>query len=236
MNLVGVAPDGLPIRLRAPKAAPPAEPAHKLAAGTLEPDGRIVLRFAKFDVIDSDGDVTLRGAFGTRAVPLGSWNHGSFEKGSGALPIGVGAISEEGQFAVFRGRILLDTQAGRETHSVLRALGPLVQVSYGYRILESEPGWLDGQRVRILKKLDVFEVSPVLRAAGVSTGLVELSSLDPFQVMMAAAAHDNAEKLREMTGWRKRAPGDPTIAVLLAEAQRLGVNVSSARTVGRKSA
>ncbi len=235
-TIVGFA-NGQPIRLReTPKAAAPVEPARKLATGTVEPDGRLVLRFARFDVIDADGDVTLRGAFGTRAVPLSSWNHGSWEKGSGALPIGVGTISEEGEFAVFRGRILLETQAGRESHAVLKALGPLVQVSYGYNVTESEPGFRDGVRVRILKRLEVYEVSAVLRAVGVGTGLVELSSVDPFQIMMAAAAHDNAEKLREMTGWRKRAAlGDPTIAVLIAEARRLGVNVPSTRTIGRKS-
>jgi len=54
--------------------------------------------------------------------------------------------------------------------SVLKALGPYAQFSYGYEILD---GSVDPRELkqypgatRILKKVDVFEVSPVLRGAG----------------------------------------------------------------------
>lgn len=128
--------------------------------------GSIELAFAQLNVIDKDGDVTLPGAFPVKNVPMSAYGHTSWD---GALPVGRGTITEEGGWALFRGKMFMDTTAGRETHATLKGLGELAEFSYGYSVLMAEGGSFEGQRVRFLKGLDPHEVSPVLRGAGVGT-------------------------------------------------------------------
>jgi hypothetical protein len=117
--------------------------------------------------IDSDGDVTLREAFEDGGeVLLSSYQHGSW---SGSLPVGKGRIRTTSTEAIVEGRFFLDTTAGRDTFTVVRELGSRQQWSFGFDILDSEDGVFDGRKVRVLKRLKVHEVSPVLIGAGVNT-------------------------------------------------------------------
>lgn len=141
--------------------------------------GEVVAVFATLDVIDSDRDVTVKGAFETGApVRISAYGHKSWE---GLLPVGKGTIREIGQEAVMEGRFFLDTVAGRDTFTVVKELGDLQEWSYGYDVEDSEPGEVNGQNVRILKKLKVHEVSPVLLGAGVGTRTVSAKSFPKFE-------------------------------------------------------
>jgi phage head maturation protease len=133
-------------------------------------EGRVTAVFATLGVVDSDGDVTLPGAFENGApVRISAYNHTSW---AGALPVGKGTISERGNEAILDGQFFMDTQAGRETFTTVRQLGALGEWSYGYDILEAEPGTHDSQRVQFLKRLKVHEVSPVILGAGIDTRTV----------------------------------------------------------------
>lgn len=132
----------------------------------LSETGEIELAFAQLNVVDSDGDVTLPGAFPTKDVPMSAYGHTSWD---GELPVGRGTISESGDWAILRGQFFMDTSAGRETHATIKGLGELAEYSYGYVPLDHSFGQVDGKSVRYLKRLDVFEVSPVLRGAGLGT-------------------------------------------------------------------
>ena len=129
-----------------------AGPAHELK---LDDKGTIEAAFAQLNVIDADGDVTLPGAFPSKEVPMSAYGHTSWD---GALPVGKGTISEEGDWAVFKGQMFLDTTAGRDAHATLKGLGPLAEFSYGYEPTDFSFGEQAGQKVRYLKLLDVFEV------------------------------------------------------------------------------
>lgn len=138
--------------------------------------GEIVAVFATLNVIDSDGDVTLKGAFENGAkVRISAYGHKSWE---GALPVGKGVIKEVGNEAIFEGRVFLDTAAGRDTFTVIKELGEdgLQEFSYGYDPVEYSFGEHEGQDVRFLSKLKVHEVSPVLLGAGVGTRLLTAKS------------------------------------------------------------
>lgn len=122
---------------------------------------------ATLNVIDKDGDVTLPGAFGTqpaKMVPAHDWMH---------VPIGKATIREEGNDVVADFQLNLDVAAAREWHEALKfdmAKGPPLQEwSYGFAIEESSDETRDGERVRVLKKLKVHEISPVMVGAGVNT-------------------------------------------------------------------
>lgn len=148
-------------------------PAHGLK---LADSGDIEVAFAQFDVIDHDGDVTRRGAFPAKDVPISAYGHTSWD---GALPVGRGTISEDGQWAVLKGQLFMDTTHGRDAHATLKGLGDLAEFSYGYQVLDSGPVQIDGRSVRELRKLDPFEVSPVLKGAGIATHLRSIKSGAP---------------------------------------------------------
>lgn len=192
--------DGALVRISdPPKAAPAAGVKAAPAEVSTDLKGNVVIAFAKLNVIDSDGDVTLPGAFPSKEVPLSAWGHATWQPGF--LPIGRGRISEERGRAIFRGKMFLSTQAGRETFDVLRELGPLSEFSYGYNVADSDRGMFEGQMVRFLRRLLVHEVSPVLRGAGLDTGVLEMSALDPFALELASSAHHNERALLGLQGF-----------------------------------
>jgi hypothetical protein len=153
--------------------------------------GSITFAFAQLSIIDHDGDVTLPGAFPAKDVPMSAYGHSSWD---GALPIGKGGISEQGDWAIFTGQFFMDTAAGRDTHATIKGLGALAEYSYGYNPLDYSFGQQDGQNVRFLRSLDVFEVSPVLIGAGIGTHTLAIKSGSP-EPDLPYAAH--ASWLRE---------------------------------------
>lgn len=116
---------------------------------------------------DSDGDITEPSAFTHgQKVPVSAYNHGSW---SSALPVGIATIRVLHDRAEADLEFFMDTAGGRETFATIKALGPLTQYSYGYDVKRSTPGKWQDRPVRILQKLDLFEVSPVLIGAGRQT-------------------------------------------------------------------
>jgi hypothetical protein len=150
-----------------------------------ERDDRVEVEavFATLDVKDHDGDVTVKGAFGSQPVRISDWNHSTW---GGARPVGKGIITEEGNEAVFRGEFF-KTQAATEMRETLKGLGELAEWSYGFDVDESEPGQKDGEKVRVLKKMTVHEVSPVLKGAGLGTHTRFVKSYESLDDELRAA-------------------------------------------------
>lgn len=148
--------------------------------------GEVSAVFATFNVVDSDGDVTVPGAFaGNSEVPISAYGHASWGTG---MPIGKGTIRETATEAILDGRLFMDTAAGRDTFTALKELGELGQWSYGYKTLLGEPGRIDGQDVQFLKQQLVYEVSPVLKAAGVGTRTISAKAAKEQQVEVSYKA------------------------------------------------
>ena len=138
--------------------------------------GEVTAVFATLNTIDSDGDVTLPGAFENGAkVRISAYGHKSWE---GALPVGKGSIREVKNEAILDGRFFMDTAAGADTFEVVKQLGEdgLQEWSYGYDPVEYSFGEFEDQQVRFLAKQKVHEVSPVLLGAGVGTRLLTAKS------------------------------------------------------------
>ena len=132
--------------------------------------------FAQFDVRDHDWDVTRPGAFGIQPVKLlGSHNWTP-------PPIGKGATREDSKYALVDFHMNLRTTLGKDWYEALKfdmdpEIGPALQEwSYGYFVEESEYGDHDGDRVRFLKKIKVFEVSPVVLGAGIGTRTITVKA------------------------------------------------------------
>lgn len=140
--------------------------------------GTVQAVFAKFDVIDLDGDVTLKGAFDDQApVRISAYGHKTWD---GDLPVGRGRIVVAGDEAILDGRFFLGSTAGRDTFETVKEMDDLQEWSYGFDIVDSEFGTFEGRKVRFLKKLKVHEVSPVLFGAGVGTRTLAVKHDEPF--------------------------------------------------------
>ena len=140
--------------------------------------GEIAAVFSTLNVIDKDGDVTLKGAFTDGApVAISAFGHQSWK---GALPVGKGRIREFDNEAVMEGKFFLDTAHGLDTFRTVKALsdddGPGQEWSYSLRDIKAEQGEFEGKRVRFLKSIRVHEVSPVLVGAGVDTRTLAVKS------------------------------------------------------------
>lgn len=142
----------------------------------LSEEGVIEAAFAQLNVVDHDGDLTIPGAFAAKEVPMSAYGHTSWD---GALPVGKGTISERGDWAVFSGQFFMETTHGRDAYQTVKALGSLAEYSYGFNVRDSAPGVHEGKNVRVLKALDVFEVSPVLMGAGIGTHTLAIKSGGP---------------------------------------------------------
>jgi hypothetical protein len=143
--------------------------------------GEVLAVVARFNVVDADGDVTSPEAFEVGAVvPVSAYQHTSW---TGQLPVGKATIRADGEKAWAEAQFFMTTSSGRDTFEVVKQLGPLGQWSYGFDVVESEFVEVKGRRVRLLKKLRVHEVSPVLIGAGV--GVTTQSAKD----VLPAALH-----------------------------------------------
>lgn len=157
--------------------------------------GEVEAVFATFGVVDADDDVTEPGAFEDGAeMPISAYGHASWE---GALPVGKATIRQTKTEAILRGQFFMDTAHGRDTFATVKHLGPLGEWSYGYDPVDFSFGERDGRRVRLLKRLMVHEVSPVLRGAGVGTRTLSAKSghrveAPRMDVKTAIRPHDTA--------------------------------------------
>lgn len=141
---------------------------------SLSETGEVKVAFSRLNVIDHDRDVTFPGAIPTKAVAMSAFNHTSWE---GALPLGKGEVRESGDLGVFTGAFFMETDQGRNGYHTVKAMAELQQWSYGYQVLNPPEviDW-DGQKANALRKLDVFEVSPVLLGAGIETSTLAIKS------------------------------------------------------------
>jgi len=156
--------------------------------------------FATLNVIDHDGDVTVPGAFGEQRVLIEPWNHDYSRP-----PVGRGVIGEKDDEAYVEGRFFLDTEAGREHYTVVKALEDMQEWSYTFRVVDAEPGVFEGESVRFLKRMDVIGVSPVTRGAGIGTRTTSIkgskSALPRHRTATTDAAWDGpANEARARSG------------------------------------
>lgn len=139
-----------------------------------EKEGSFTARIATLNVIDEDGDITKPGAFPkNKTVIVSAYQHGSW---MGELPVGKAVIREQGDEVLADGQFNLNTVTGREHYQTAKFSPELVQWSYGYEVKEWEHSEIDGNKVRIIKKVEPFEISPVILGAGVNTGLVAIKA------------------------------------------------------------
>lgn len=166
---------------------------------TVKSAGEVEAVFATLGTVDHDGDWTLPGAFTEGAeVMISEWNHSAIN--SGAMPVGKGRVRLSGDRVVVDAQYFMDTERGRHAFEVVKALDRAAQWSYGFNILESLPGDPRKGVARYLKRLDVFEASPVWRGTGVGTRTVQTRSVDATLEYLRFQRRRYADNLRREIG------------------------------------
>jgi Caudovirus prohead serine protease len=145
--------------------------------------GHGLARLANLAAIDHDGDTYSPGAF--------AWKEGSEQwvpmlpaHNRGAMPFGKARVYEDNGVAYAELHLNLETEAGREWHSHLKfdlSTGrPAQEWSYGFGVVDAADEQRGTDRIRNLKRVDVHEVSPVVRGAGVGTSTLSMKSRGGF--------------------------------------------------------
>lgn len=110
-----------------------------------------------FGVVDSDGDVIVKGAFGRTLAsgkkPKMLWQHDTKEIIGKWIE-----LSEDDNGLWVKGSLIMDTQRGREAYALLKA-GVLDAMSVGFNIVEATPG--EQRRGRVIDDVDLWEISLV---------------------------------------------------------------------------
>lgn len=125
---------------------------------------------ATFDEVDQDGDVIEPGAFDGATVPVLPAHD------SRSVPLGKATVEERGEKAVAVGRFNLDVAAARDWHAAVKfdlEHPPSRQEwSWGFVPTKFRFEERDDAQVRVIERVDLLEVSPVLRGASVGTATI----------------------------------------------------------------
>lgn len=148
-------------------------------------DGRFQAYASTFDVVDSYGDMVVKGAFAESLAGFGAkgegiplyWRHRMDDP---FMLIGKTLEAKEDAHGLFVDCGLLDTNNAKQVHSLLKA-GLVKQMSFAYDVLEA--GWVekteDGKTVSYyeLRKLKIHEVSVVPVGANQETEILAVKSV-----------------------------------------------------------
>lgn len=173
--------------------------------------GAVRAAFVSFGKKDHDGDVLFPSAFVPGQEAPMVWSH-QWDK-----PIGRGRVLVEPDRAVFEGQFNLNTSWGKDAFEAVKFAGDLQEWSFGFQIPPggSEMGTWQGEPVRLIKgPMNLFEVSPVLKGAGVDTQTLALAKA-------AGPSAATADLARIRDELRARMARDPARSELRAIKARL---------------
>ncbi len=139
-----------------------------------EDQGIIEAYVSVFGNVDSYGDVVVKGAFAEAIknnfprYPKGVWSH------DWSMPIAKTLeIREDERGLYVKGQLLLDIQKAKEAYILIKE-GVMTDFSFGYEVDESDFNQDTG--IRYLKKLTIYEWSPVLVGANNRATLIGAKS------------------------------------------------------------
>lgn len=126
--------------------------------------GIVTAHVTTIGVVDRDREVILDNRPATAMIS----DHSHSIVLQGAAPVGKGKLTFTGNAGIFRGSYFMNVPRCRDAFEVVKQMGPDLHWSMSFLVeRDSEPSaeWRARGAVRMLEKLDVFEVSPVARGA-----------------------------------------------------------------------
>jgi hypothetical protein len=152
--------------------------AKRIKSVALDAEGKVTAVFSTFNVVDRDGDVVMPGAISHGRVAISQWNHGSWNVG--LPPVGIGVIGTTGSEAIMTGQFFMDTEAGYLTFRAVHALhvAGIGEWSYSLHGIVSRRWKVGGRDARIIDRVTVREVSPVMQGASINTRTLDAKITD----------------------------------------------------------
>jgi hypothetical protein len=133
-----------------------------------EAGGQVTAILAELDKIDHDGDLYTRETFTPgETLAISPYNHSSMY--GTAIPVGKGTLHVEQSHIWVEAQFFMDNESAREAFTVVKAMGGAQEWSWGYKVHSAEPTTINGRRVNLLKKVQVYEASPVIRGASIGS-------------------------------------------------------------------
>jgi HK97 family phage prohead protease len=160
--------------------------------------GLVEAVFCRFNVKDYDGDWIVPEAFEDGAdVLISAYGHTTWR---GERPVGRGKIRvDKAQgVAILDGQFWLETEDGRETFMVVKNAAELQEWSFGFDVLSTGVVTEEMRQAgvwRVITKVQVYEVSPVMVGAGVDTETLSVKGKPP----VAAPSADEVPRAAVMT-------------------------------------
>lgn len=189
--------------------------------------------FATMNVVDHDGDKILNGAFGKQKVRISAYGHSSWQ---GALPVGKGVIYEEGDRAIVEAKFFLSTVSGKEHYLTVKEMGDLQEWSFALPVIDYEYETIDDREIRVLKRIEVPEVSPVLMGAGINTQTIDMKQTDrPMKaldhidlvVKEVKSVTERLEKIKDIRELKNKKISEETLS-------RMDILVDAVREAGNE--
>lgn len=185
--------------------------------------GEVEAIVATLGVVDRDRDIIAPGAIPEGApVKLSGYGHDAM---LGAPPVGKGHLYGQGDRVHFRGRFFLSTTRGADAFETARELGGDQEWSFGFALLESRaPSEAERSRGarKVLTRLDPFEVSPVMRGAGLGTRTLSAKTLAASSDVAAEYARFVARELA-LRGAQGPRPPMPLMKFIAFAQYHLGI-------------
>ncbi len=162
----------------------------ELEAKAVGDDGLFHGYASLFGVEDLGKDIVQPGAFAKSLKSRPAARIKMLREHDTANPIGVwDEVAEDGKGLRVKGRLILGTVLGRETHSLLKA-GALDQLSIGYRTKASRMDRTKG--TRLLDEVDLHEISIVTFAMLPSATVSSVKNYTPNQFQQLISAINGA--------------------------------------------
>ena len=170
--------------------------------------GLVSAVFSTFDVPDLDGDIVKASAFQDGEEIAMTWAHNWDQL------IGKGVVRVDSKQARFDGGFFMDTAMGLDKFKTVKAMGDLQEWSWGFRVMKAEPVTIDGVTFRVITDTKRFEVSPVLKGAGIGTYTQSIKSNQPFAdqldttLAVVTSMVERAQSLADLRGEKGRMLSD----------------------------
>jgi HK97 family phage prohead protease len=163
--------------------------------------GNVSAVIAQLGVEDHDGDIVEATAFKNGQEVAMVWSH------DWSQPVGKGVIKTTLTEAIFEGQFFMDTDAGLEAYKTVKAMGDLQEWSWGFHTVKSQWEEIGGDHwVRHLLATEVYEVSPVLKGAGIGTRTLAIKGRQTLDAQIKAIIESVdllGERVRSLKGLRE---------------------------------
>lgn len=153
--------------------------------------GYVKAQLATMDTVDRHNDILLPGSAKEQYVTMSSYGHSSWgglfsdESNPTSWPMGKGKIYEDDSKLFFEGKMFMDMDAPQQLYKLLKNMGRKQQWSFSLENIKADYEERNKQRVRVIKKFDVHEVSPVFKGASIGSKTVAVKSNDEITQLKA---------------------------------------------------